>query len=1186
MNRFSSCLWVCAILTWGFNPDASGTVTYTVLAKIGSSPDGYSPNPVVLGTDGNFYGTTQEGGTSNDGTIFQLTPSGTLTTLYSFTGGSDGYGPISPLVEGSDGNFYGTTSEGAADSNGTFFRITTGGTFTTLHTFNGNTEGSSPDQLIKGSDGNFYGTSGGGGGAAGEGGTVVQITMAGAVKVLHAFATATDGGAVNPSLVQGTDGAFYGSTETGGSSGFGTLFRVTSSDAFSVIGNLTSGSDAPMLTTLGEDGFIYGVNMIPQTIFKMTNAGARTTVYTFTRGNDGGNPYTFILGSDGNFYGTAASYGVNGYGTFFQVTSGGTFHELHAFSSSTGSIYGLVQGPGGTIVATSINGGTGAAGAVTEFTTAGVPTTLYNFVAGGSYPVAALLQASDGNFYGTTQSGGTTNDGTLFGISPTGTSVASISFTAASSGSEPNSQLIQDPSTGDLYGSTATGGANDGGTVFGVHAASSSGDGIKTPDFALAYTLFITTASDFGALPAQVQFAVLLAAGVSGSHPGEAKKDFVRASGGASSLPMFYNMCATGAANGKGSFCSYSSDGTQTDLYDLGNQPTDGSGPESPLVTNGGGIAYGTTGFGGANSQGTVFKVTVNSDGSFNSFTTIHAFAGADGSSPGSNNLVLGTDGLIYGTTRSGGANNGGVVFSMTPSGTIKVLHSFLAPGSTGNDGSEPYAGLIQASDGNFYGTTLGGGSNGVGTIYSITPSGTAPSKLTVLHSFDGTDGFQPQAALIQANDGNLYGVTSGGGGGLAGAGVVFKLAAGLPIPKGTTAQTITFGALANQTVGAAPITLGATASSGLAVTYAVTGPATISGSTLTITGVGTVKVTASQAGNSTYAAATPVSQSFTVSKGTQTITFPVIADQSYGEPAFTLPNPPTASSGLAVTIKVLSGPAKITGDTLTFSGVGAVTLAANQAGNASYSAAAQVTTSFNVVKGSQTIAPFAPIATQYKGEPAFAITPPVATSKLPVTVTVQSGNATISGNKVTVTGPGTVVLAANQPGNADYNAAPTVTTSFTVDETKQTISAFATIPTKTYGVAPFTITIPKASSGLPVTVTVLTDNATISGDTVTITGDGTVTLAANQAGNASFAPAAQVTTSFMVNGLPQTISAFPTIKRQDVWSGALHDHAADREFRIARDRYGQGRQSGHDFRRHHHVDRCGHGDVGSKPGR
>jgi hypothetical protein len=200
---------------------------------------------------------------------------------------------------------------------------------------------------------------------------------------------------------------------------------------------------------------------------------------------------------------------------------------------------------------------------------------------------------------------------------------------------------------------------------------------------------------------------------------------------------------------------------------------------------------------------------------------------------------------------------------------------------------------------------------------------------------------------------------------------------------------------------------------------------------------------------------------------------------------------------------------------------VGTVVLAANQSGNANYNAATEVTTSFEVVKASQTIAAFATITQKTYGASAFAVTAPIATSGLAVTLSVKSGPATISGNTVTLTGVGTVVLAANQSGNANYNAATEVTTSFEVVKASQTIAAFATIPEQTYG-GYFYVAIPNATSGLPVTLSVKSGPATISASTTTVatitkTGVGTVVLAANQAGNANYNAATEVTTSFEV---------------------------------------------------------------------
>jgi uncharacterized repeat protein (TIGR03803 family) len=202
-----------------------------------SCDDGINPSGALIqGTDGNFYGTTQRGGANGyGGTVFRISPTGTLTTLYSFCALSnceDGASPFAGVVEGADGNFYGTTSAGgdnAACSNGcgTVFQITPQGTLTTLYEFipPGFT-GNQPTGLMQGTDGNFYGTTSLGG--PDNYGTIFQVSS-GAFTRLHSFTT-SGGGEPFGGLVQKTDGNFYGTTQVGGnlvacSTGCGTIFR-------------------------------------------------------------------------------------------------------------------------------------------------------------------------------------------------------------------------------------------------------------------------------------------------------------------------------------------------------------------------------------------------------------------------------------------------------------------------------------------------------------------------------------------------------------------------------------------------------------------------------------------------------------------------------------------------------------------------------------------------------------------------------------------------------------------------------------------------------------------------------------------------------------------------------------------------------------------------------------------------
>ena len=195
--------------------------------------DGAAPDSVLVqGGDGSFYGTTAQGGSGCQGnggcgTIYRITPGGTLTTLHSFDG-TDGTGPGGLLAQTSDGNLYGTTGGGGTYGYGTVFRFNLRtGMLTTVHSFDFSVDGANPTGgLIRGTDGNFYGTTyQGGQGGDNSGGTIFQIRPGGALTTLHNFAGA-DGANCYGGLMQGTDGSFYGVTYEGGTGGLGTIFSI------------------------------------------------------------------------------------------------------------------------------------------------------------------------------------------------------------------------------------------------------------------------------------------------------------------------------------------------------------------------------------------------------------------------------------------------------------------------------------------------------------------------------------------------------------------------------------------------------------------------------------------------------------------------------------------------------------------------------------------------------------------------------------------------------------------------------------------------------------------------------------------------------------------------------------------------------------------------------------------------
>jgi uncharacterized repeat protein (TIGR03803 family) len=268
--------------------------SFTPLSSFGGNNGSYPVAGLVQASDGNFYGTTYSGGSDPEGTLFTVTASGVLTTLYSFAGGSDGAHPAAILIQASDGELYGTTDDGGAHHNaGTLFKYKLTGSLTTLVDF-GTRDAEAPwSALIQATDGSLYGTTNSGG--AYGGGAVFKIDPDGVFSILQSFNTTeypfttNSGGAIPAAaLIQASDGNLYGTTEEGGVYGGGTVFRITTSGRF---------------TTLYNFGGIYGIS--PEA--------------------------SLIQASDSNLYGTTYMGGVNGYGTVFRITTAGVFTTLYSF---------------------------------------------------------------------------------------------------------------------------------------------------------------------------------------------------------------------------------------------------------------------------------------------------------------------------------------------------------------------------------------------------------------------------------------------------------------------------------------------------------------------------------------------------------------------------------------------------------------------------------------------------------------------------------------------------------------------------------------------------------------------------------------------------------------------------------------------------------------------------------------
>ena len=392
MRRFQPSLILAAALTLSLAATRiDGAITFTTLISFNGTNGANPQCNLVQGPNGNFFGTAPNGGANTNGTIFEISGDGSFfTNFYTFSGGTNGVGPVGALITGTDGNFYGTTFAGGVSNCGTIFQISTNGVFTSLGWLSGS-NGASP---------------------------IVALTQA-------------------------ADGSLYGAAKYGGPD-----------------------------TNVTQGGAGYG------TIFKLSTNGTLTTPVLFANTN-GANPAALVMGNDGNFYGTTA-WGGNvsvfklGFGTIFRLSPDGTFTNLYIFTggaSDGGFIYAnLMQGTDGNFYGAAFNGGAHQGGDIFRFTPDGTVTNLYSFTGllDGAWPYSALIQGSDGNFYGTTYKYGGASVGTIFQMTPNGNLTPLISFSGTSGpflGANPQGSLVQG-SDGNFYGTTYAGGLYNKGTVF------------------------------------------------------------------------------------------------------------------------------------------------------------------------------------------------------------------------------------------------------------------------------------------------------------------------------------------------------------------------------------------------------------------------------------------------------------------------------------------------------------------------------------------------------------------------------------------------------------------------------------------------------------------------------------------------------------------------------------------------
>jgi uncharacterized repeat protein (TIGR03803 family) len=618
----------------------------TVLYSFTGGNDGGSPNSVVRDSQGNLYGATNAGGSAGYGVIFKIDVAGHESTLYTFTGGADGADPNPYGILDSQGNYYGTASYGGNQSgysgSGVVFKIDPSGHETVLYTFTGENDGAYPNGVIRDSQGNVYATTTGGG--AFGAGVVFKLDSKGHQTLLYTFTGGDDGGGSDASLTRDAAGNLYGTTNGGGASNDGVVFKVDPSDQETVLLTFERGAlgayPVESGVILDPAGNLYGTAAFQGTggqglVYKLDRARNATVVYAFPGKQGGEYPYNagVTVGADGHLYGATFYGGHSGQGVVYKLGDNDDEQVLYVFSCFTPQGFcqtagGVVQDAAGNWYGTTFSGQSATGqknGLVYRLDRAGHATVLHNFTGGddGANPYDGVILGPKGTLYGTAVGGGTANNGVVFEIDASGNEHVLYNFSGGNDGGGPLGGLVRD-AAGNLYGTTSGGGTSGAGVVFKVEP-----NGHES-------VLYSFTGGADGNSPI---------AGLLRDSEGN-----------------LYGTTSAGGTANQGTVFKVNPSGHETVLYSF----TGGSDGDSPLwstlVRDSAGNLYGTTPGGGAFGQGVVFKVDPSGHE-----TVLYSFTGGnDGASPFAG-VVFGPGGNLFGTTAFGGESDVGVVFEIVP---------------------------------------------------------------------------------------------------------------------------------------------------------------------------------------------------------------------------------------------------------------------------------------------------------------------------------------------------------------------------------------------------------------------------------------------------------------------------------------------------------------------------------------
>ncbi len=679
---------------------------------------GIPKGEIVKASNGLYYGVTEFGGTEGVGVLFSYNPTnGTYAVLRNFSslttpaGSAVGGRPIRGMVIAPNGRLYGTCSAGGVNNVGTMWEYNIGtSTFTKKFDFDAlpTGKGSTPrGRLLMHSNGTIYGTTQLGG--ANGGGCIFSYAPAATTNTkLYSF-PALPGTATGTrpicGLAQASNGLLYGFAAAGGANAFGTIFSFNLTG--SVYAKLYDFAAATGRTPLAE--FIQAPNGVLYAAASAGGANSGGAIFSWNIGTatytdlvdlnstTGYSPFSrMTLNSNGLLYGTTSAGGTNDAGVIYSFNTGTNAYAVvynmntNAYSDTWG---GVIEDPNGTLVCLAGEGSDGGAGALFKYVlSTSTATTLVPFAfSNGAAPRGRLLKASNGLFYGVTSAGGTSSAGVLFSIDPATSSYTLLKHLSSATGTVPLGTPVE--VSGKLYGLCSSGGTTDGGTLFEYT--------ISTNTWVVKVDLSL---SPGGTIPQNGLF---------------------KASNG-----KLYGSTSAAGLNGQGTFFEYTPGATTvTQRKDL--SIADGTQPLGDVIEASNGLLYGTTSANGAFGKGTIFSYNMST----NVFTTLYAFNGLEGATPGGD-LFQASNGKLYGAFKEEGLGGNGGIFSWTITpGTYTEEYDFNTPPLT-TEGKFPDCSLLQGSDGLIYGTATQGGTSDLGVIFRFNPTTLACSTL---QTFTGT---------------------------------------------------------------------------------------------------------------------------------------------------------------------------------------------------------------------------------------------------------------------------------------------------------------------------------------------------------------------------------------------------------------------------------------------------------------